>query len=269
MRSDSMTENAILVVSFGTSYQETREKTLDALQRRVVEEFPDWEVRRAFTSKMIIRILRKRDNLKVDYVTEAMQRLVDDGFKNVVVLPTHVINGIEYDDIRLIVDGFRNRFNTIRIGSALLSYGDDYAKAIEGIKKVYMDRFFGDEPEGKAMVLMGHGSDHFANACYSELQMRFHKSGYDDIYITTVEGFPSLDYTIEKIAEKDYRRICLVPFMVVAGDHAVNDMAGYEDDSLRSRFFKLGYEVECIIEGLLEHKEFQDIYIDHLRRMTS
>ena len=267
MRSDIMKKDAILIVSFGTSYKETREKTIDVLERRVAEEFPDWDVRRAFTSKMVIRILRKRDNIKVDYITEALQRLVDEGFKNVIVLPTHIINGIEYDDIRMITDGFRNRFYTVRIGGAMLSCGEDYAASIEGIKNVYMNRFLKEGDTGKAMVLMGHGSDHFANACYSELQMRLRKNGIEDVYVTTVEGFPSLDYTIEKITEKDYRSICLVPFMVVAGDHAINDMAGYEDDSLRSRFFKLGYDVECVLEGLLEHKEFQDIYINHLIKM--
>ena len=262
-----MKDKAILVVSFGTSYKETREKTLDVLERRIAEEFPEWEVRRAFTSKMVIRILRKRDNFKVDYITEALQRLVDDGFKDVIVLPTHVINGIEYDDIRMIADGFRNRFHTVRMGTAMLSKSEDYAMTIDALKKVYMDRCFKDGDPEKALVLMGHGSDHFANACYSELQMRLRKNGIDNVYVTTVEGFPPIDYTIEKIAEENYRTICLVPFLVVAGDHAINDMAGYEDDSLRSRFFKLGYSVECIVEGLLEHKEFQDIYIAHLLKM--
>ena len=267
MRSEK--KKAILVVSFGTSHEETREKTLDAIERRIAEEFPDWDVRKAYTSKMIIRILRKRDNLKVDYITEALQRLVDEGFKKVVVIPTHIISGYEFEDVRMISDGFRNRFDTLKIGGAMFSSVNDYEAVINAIEEMYMKRFFGDDPKGKAMVLMGHGSDHIANACYSELQMRMRRKGIADVYVTTVEGFPSVDYTIEKIQEGDYNKICLVPFLIVAGDHAKNDMAGYDDNSLKTRFTMLGYEVECILEGLGEHKPFQDIFLDHLRDMVN
>ena len=209
-----MKDKAILVVSFGTSYKETRRKTLDALTERVAKEFPDREVRQAFTSKMIIRIMEKRDGIKVDYITDGLRRLREDGFKDVIVLPTHIIPGYEYDDVREAVSEFRGCFDSVRMGAAMFSCTDDFDIIIDALKGAYVGRCMGSDPEGKAIVFMGHGSDHFANSCYSELQLRLRSKGIDNVFITTVEGFPSTEDTMGMIKDGGFSKVYLIPFLL-------------------------------------------------------
>jgi sirohydrochlorin cobaltochelatase len=256
---------AILVVSFGTSYKETREKTIDAVEKAVAENFKDWEVRRAFTSKMIIKKLKERDGINIDYITEALQRLVDDGVKEVVILPTHIMNGIEYDYVDDMRRNFENKFESFRISKPLLTSEEDYDKVIEALDKSYFQRIFKDSSLGKAIVFMGHGSEHFANASYCQLQMKLIALGYDHVYVTTVEGFPNFDDTLRFMSGHKYSKVCLIPFMLVAGDHALNDMSGDDEDSLKSKFISAGCDVECLMEGLGEQKAFQDLFIEHLK----
>jgi len=258
-----MTEKVILVVSFGTSYKETREKTIDAVEKAVASKYPDWEVRRAFTSKIIIKKLKERDGMQIDYITEALQRLVDDGVKKVVVLPTHVMNGIEYDDVARISGEYKDKFDCIRICKPLLTTEEDYDAVIEAMDESYLKKVF-DGSSGKAMVFMGHGTEHYANAAYCELQMKLFALGYEHVYITTVEGFPTFEDTMGLMAGHKYSKVYLAPFMLVAGDHANNDMAGDEEDSLKSMFVAAGCEVECILEGLGEQKAFQCLFLKHL-----
>jgi sirohydrochlorin cobaltochelatase len=255
---------AILVVSFGTSYKETREKTIDAVEKAVAERFKDWEVRRAFTSRMIIKKLKERDGICVDYVTDALQRLVDDGIREVVVLPTHIMNGIEFDDVSHVTAKFADRFDSLRISKPLLTSEEDYDRVIEALDESYFKRIFKDASLGKAVVFMGHGSEHYANASYCELQMKLSSLGYEHVYVTTVEGFPSFDDTMGFMNGHKYSKVCLIPFMLVAGDHAVNDMSGDDEDSLKSKFIDSGCEVECLLEGLGEQKAFQRLFISHL-----
>jgi sirohydrochlorin cobaltochelatase len=255
----------ILVVSFGTSYKETREKTIDAVEKAVAENYKDWEVRRAFTSKMIIKKLKERDGICIDYITEALQRLVDDGVKEVVVLPTHIMNGIEYDDVARITASFADKFDCIRMSKPLLTSEKDYDDAIEALNESYFKRIFKDSSLGKAIVFMGHGSEHYANASYCQLQMKLLSLGYDHVYVTTVEGYPSFDDTMRFMSGHKYPKVCLIPFMLVAGDHAVNDMSGDDEDSLKSKFVSAGCEVECLLEGLGEQKAFQSMFLKHLK----
>ena len=259
-----MSKKAILVVSFGTSFKETREKTIDAVEKAVAERYKDWEIRRAFTSKIIIKKLKERDSLYIDYIDEALQRLADDGYERVVVLPTHIMNGTEFDFVDDISASFKDRFKCLKVSKPLLTSEEDYDKVIEAMDSAYFKRVFKDSPDRKALVFMGHGSEHFANSAYCQLQMKLWTLGYKHVYITTVEGFPTFDDTMGFMDGHKYSRIVLAPFMLVAGDHATNDMAGDEDDTLKSRFVSAGCEVECLLEGLGEHKEFQDLFLEHL-----
>jgi sirohydrochlorin cobaltochelatase len=259
-----MAKKTILVVSFGTSFQETREKTIDALEKAVAAKYPDWDVRRAFTSKMIIKKLKERDGLFIDYIDEAFQRLVDDGVKEIIVMPTHVMNGIEFDDVARITGQFADKFDSVKITKPLLTAEEDYDAVIEAMNGAYLKRIFKDASNGKAVVFMGHGTVHYANACYCELQMKLFSLGYEHVYVTTVEGFPEVEDTMRLMSGHKYSKVYLAPFMLVAGDHAVNDMAGDDDDTLKSKFIAAGCEVECLIEGLGEHKEFQDLFLKHL-----
>ena len=259
-----MSKKAILVISFGTSFKETREKTIEAVEKAVAEKYSGWEVRRAFTSKMIIKKLKERDGIYIDYIDEALQKLVDDGFKQVVVMPTHVMNGTEYDFVANISNGFRDKFKCLRISTPLLTSEEDYDAMIKALNKAYFSRIFKDSSAGKAIVFMGHGSEHFANSAYCELQMKLAAQGYEHVYVTTVEGFPSFDDTMRFMSGHKYSKVVLIPLMMVAGDHATNDMAGDEEDSLKTKFVDAGCEVECILEGLGEQKAFQDLFLDHL-----
>lgn len=255
-------DKAILVVSFGTSYNDNRAKTIGAIEKLIADKHPDWEVRRAFTSRMIIKKLAERDNEMIDYVDAAMDRLADDGFKTVVVQPTHVMNGDEYEKVATVVSRYKDRFEKLRLGKPLLTTEEDYDLAMEAIDEGIV-RGSGDIGENTAFLLMGHGSEHYANATYSQLQMKLITSGRKDVYVTTVEGFPSFDDTLMLMEGKGYTDVVLYPFMLVAGDHANNDMAGDEEDSLKSVLENAGYNVRCFVKGLGEIPSFQELFVRH------
>ena len=250
----------ILVVSFGTSYAETRERTIEAIERQMAEEFPDYEVRRAFTSGMIIRKLRQRDGIEVDDLPTAFARLVEDGAEEVVVQPTHVMNGVEYDMVVDTVFQCYENFKRVGLGTPLLNSIDDYDRVVGIIR----DEYLVDEPD-TAVVLMGHGTYHHANSAYPQLQLKLQLAGMDDVYVTTVEGFPDFDDTVSMMRGKGYRNVVLYPLMLVAGDHAINDMAGDEEDSLASVLKSEGYGVRSVIRGMGESPEFRRMFIDHAR----
>lgn len=253
-------KKAILVVSFGTSYNDNREKTIGAIERQIQEVYPGWTVRRAFTSRMIIRKLKERDGLIIDYITEAMERLVSDGFEEVVVQPTHIMNGIEYDDVVRIVSGYRDRIPKLSVGRPLLTASEDYDDLIGALDRALVPILDDDE----MLVLMGHGSEHYANATYSQLQLKLWLSGVRNIIVTTVEGFPDFDDALAEIAALGYTKLVLTPLMVVAGDHANEDMAGDDDESLKSVLESKGYGVRCIIRGMGEYSEFRDLFVKHV-----
>ena len=251
----------ILAVSFGTSYNDSREKTIGAIEKAIQEANPNCEVRRTFTSQTVIDILKKRDNIEIDNVEEALQRLVDDGVKKLVVQPTHVMSGYEYDDLVEAVNQYKDKFEAISMGTPLLTSDEDYkdvAKALVDSTKEYNN-------EDTAIVFMGHGTEHEANASYAKLQETLTAEGADNYYIGTVESTPSLDDVVKAVKKKDYKKVVLHPLMVVAGDHANNDMAGDEKDSWKSVFEKEGYDVTCVLEGLGQVNEIQQLYVDHVK----
>lgn len=262
-----MTEKkAILMVSFGTSYNDTREKTIGALERDVAAEFPDWEVRRAFTSRMIIEKILRRDGERIDYITDALDRLAQDGFERVVVQPTHIMNGIEYDDIVNAVMDRAPSFGSIVVGAPLLTTIDDYGNAVEVIRSEllpYARNIAGDDA---GLVLMGHGTIHIANAAYSQMQFKLAVSaGTEQVFVTTVEGFPEYSDTLKIMRGKGISKIAIMPFMLVAGDHANNDMAGDDEDSMKNVFSAAGYDVVPIVKGLGEFPGIRKLFIDHIR----
>lgn len=252
-------KRAILVVSFGTSHAATREKTIGAIETEIAAAFPDYEIRRAFTSGMILKLLKKRDGIAIDTVAEAMERLASEGFQQVIIQPTHVINGEEYDDMAADAEQYRDRFEKITIGAPLLTHTEDYRKVIHAVTEQLPGLDVQD-----ALVLMGHGTKHHANAVYAALDYHFKDMGYSNVFVGTVEAYPDVHTMVRKVKEYQPKRITLLPLMVVAGDHAVNDMAGEEEDSWKEIFKKEGYEVSCILKGLGEFKSIREIYLDHL-----
>ncbi|QGG48922.1 sirohydrochlorin cobaltochelatase [Heliorestis convoluta] len=261
-------KKAILVVSFGTSYAETRKVTIEAIENRVREEYPDWEVRRAFTSKKIIKVLKERDQLQVDTVQQALERLQAEGYNMVAVTSLHVIPGIEYEEVEAVIKQFQDKkaFQAIGLGLPLLySMGqegmtDDFTKALDALETQLPKT-----EEGEALVLMGHGSPHPTHAYYIVLQYKAEKRGLKNLYFYTVEGGPSLEEVLAELQQKDITKATLIPFMLVAGDHAHNDMAGDEEDSAKSQLEAAGIAVHVYMRGLGENKAFQDMYMERLQ----
>ena len=255
-----MTEKIILVVSFGTSYNNNRALTIGAIEKDIDEAFPDYEMRRAFTSQMVINILKKRDDLHIDNVEDALERALDDGVKTVIIQPTHIMNGTEYHfKIKDTVDKYIDKFENIPTAERLLTSDEDFEDLIASITSK------GDYDDDTAVVFMGHGSPAESNMVYTKLQGMLKEKGFNNYYIGTVEAKPDYDDVLAMVKEGDYKKIVLKPLMVVAGDHAQNDMAGDEDDSWKNMFASEGYEVECVIEGLAQSKDIRDVYIKHVQ----
>ena len=253
-------KKAILVVSFGTSYNPTREKTIDVIESKIGDAFSDWKIYRAWTSKMIMAKLLKRDGIKINNVKEAMEQMRDDGITDVVIQPTHVINGIENDLMKEDALSWHDSFHSITFGTPLLTSEQDNCDMIEAIHQEF-SYLKADE----ALVLMGHGTTHYANAIYAALDYTFKDKGYPNIHLGTVEAYPSMETLLKVIREQNPSKVVLAPFMIVAGDHARNDMASDDPDSWRCQFEAAGFPVECVLKGLGEYPEVQEIFIRHVR----
>ena len=253
-------KKAILVVSFGTSVNATREKTIDRIEADIQKSMPDRAFYRAWTSGMIIRKIEKRDGVHINTVEEAMEQMLSDGITDVIVQPTHVIRGIEYDQLKETVLEKGKEFEQVRIGTPLLTTSED-ADADAVLQAVMAE--IGAIGKEETVVFMGHGTPHDINSIYTELDQRLKELGYPQAFMGTVEAEPTLDTLLEKVKTLQVKRVILAPFMVVAGDHAMNDMAGDEDDSWKSTFEKAGYEVECILKGLGEYPAVRQIYVKH------
>ena len=251
----------ILVVSFGTSYNDNRDLSIGAVEQAIQAAYPDWEVRRAFTAQTIIDILDERDGIDIDNVTEAMDRLVADGVKKVVIQPTHVMNGYEYDDVVAEIAPYADQFEGFAVGAPLLTSIEDYEAVTEAL--LADNEYVGSEDT--AIVYMGHGTEHFANATYSQMQLMMQAAGYENVFVGTVEGFPALDNVMASVTAFGAEKVVLYPFMVVAGDHANNDMAGDEEDTWKTAFTNAGFEVECVLEGMGQNPAIQAVYVEHVQ----
>ena len=253
-------DTAILVVSFGTSYNDSRDITIGGVENAIQEAFPQYEVRRAFTAQIIIDKLAERDGLEIDNVTEALDRAVADGIKKLIVQPTHLMDGLEYNDLIAELEGYQDAFEQIVIGAPLLTSDDDFSQVITAITDATKDYDDGET----AIVYMGHGTEAESNKVYAEMQEKLTAAGFENYYIGTVEAEPSLDDVIAALNDAGkYSKVVLSPLMVVCGDHANNDMAGDEEDSWKTALTGEGYEVECLLQGLGQLEAIQSIYVAH------
>ena len=255
-----MEQQALLVVSFGTSHDGTREKTIGALEREVASAYPSIPIRRAFTSKVFLRGLVRR-GIQVDSVPQALDKLVEEGFSNVAVLSSHLIPGEEYDKLRALIEEYRPRFPSLSLTAPLLHTTGD----LLAVAKAVLDRH--PVAEGEALVLMGHGTYHPANSIYPALDFVFRDLGREDVFVGTVEGYPEVDSVLRRLQRAGYTKVLLVPLMLVAGDHAINDMAGEEPDSWKNQLEGAGIAVRCALEGLGEVPAIRELYLSHLREV--
>ena len=261
---DEIGENEILVVSFGTSFNDSRRLTIGAIENAIREAFPEWSVRRAFTSQIIIDHVNKRDGVKIDNVKEALDRAVDNGVKNLVVQPTHLMAGLEYHDLEEEVMSYADAFESITMGENLLAEDGDF----EEVAKIITARTAEYDDGETAICFMGHGTEAESNAVYAKMQEVLTADGFENYFVGTVEATPSLEDVMAAVGEGEYKRVVLMPLMVVAGDHANNDMAGDEEDSWKSQFEAEGYSVECVLEGLGQQPEIQQLYVEHLQKFV-
>lgn len=255
-------KKAILVVSFGTSYEDTREKTIDVIERDIEKAYPDYKIYRAWTSKVIINKIKKRDGLKINTVKQAMEEMIHDKIEELIIQPTHVINGIENDLMKRDALVYQEKFISIKFGNPLLTTDSDNRKVIE----VLMNEF-NTLKEDEVLVFMGHGTTHYANSVYAALDYTFKDMGYPNVFVGTVEAYPAMETLLKLVKEYKARKVILTPFMIVAGDHATNDMASNDEESWKSQFEEAGYEVECIVKGLGEYAGIREIFIQHINHV--
>ena len=278
---DEIGENELLVVSFGTSFNDSRAEDVKGIEDALAEAYPDWSVRRAFTAQIIINHVQARDDEKIDNMDQALERAVDNGVKNLVVQPTHLMHGAEYDELTEAVENYKDKFESVKIAEPLLGeVGADetainedkaaVAEAItaEAVKTAGFDSLDAAKEEGTAFVFMGHGTSHTAKISYSQMQTQMEQLGYENVFIGTVEGEPedtACEAVIEKLKNAGYKKVILRPLMVVAGDHANNDMAGDDDDSWKSQFEASGVfdSIDTQIAGLGEIDAIQQLYVAH------
>ena len=283
LNGDDIGDNELLVVSFGTSFNDSRVADIKGIEDALQAANPDWSVRRAFTAQIIINHVQARDDEKIDNMDQALQRAVDNGVKNLVVQPTHLMHGAEYDELTEAVESYKDKFESVTIAEPLLGeVGDsddavnDDKKAVaeaitaEAVKTAGYDDLDAAEADGTAFVFMGHGTSHTAKISYSQMQSQMNDLGYKNVFIGTVEGEPedtACEAVIEKIKEAGYKKVVLRPLMVVAGDHANNDMAGDDEDSWKSQFEASGAfdEINTQIEGLGRIDAVEQLYVQHTK----
>lgn len=256
---DDIGENELLVVSFGTSYNDNRRLTIGAIEEAMETAFPDYAVRRGFTSQIIIDHVKDRDGEIIDNVGEALDRAVANGVKNLVIQPTHLMNGLEYNDLVNEVAQYADAFDSISIGEPLLTSDEDFQAVAEAIVSATASY-----DDGKtAICFMGHGTEAESNAVYAKMQQVLTDEGHANYFIGTVEAEPTVEDVLALVQAGEYERVVLRPLMIVAGDHANNDMAGEEEDSWKTTFENAGYEVVCEVKGLGELEAIQTLLVEH------
>ena len=283
LNADDIGENEILVCSFGTSFNTSRAQDIGGIEKAEQAAYPDWSVRRAFTAQIIINHVEARDGEYIDNMDQALQRAVDNGVKNLIIQPTHLMHGAEYDELSDAVEEYKDKFESVKIAEPLLGEVGDDATVInedkqnvaedltaEAVKTAGYDSLDAAASDGTAFVFMGHGTSHEANVTYDQMQTQMENLGYKNVFIGTVEGKPEdteCQAVIQKVKDAGYTKVILRPLMVVAGDHANNDMAGDDSDSWKSQFTDSGNfeSVDCQIAGMGEIPDTQQIYVAHTK----
>lgn len=257
-----MERKALLAVSFGTSYADTLEKNIAAIEADLAAAFPERTLRRAFTSGMILRRWKKERGVEIDDVPAALERLAEEGYTDILVQPTHVMNGEEYHKLAAQAEEYRDRFDRLTVGVPLLTAAEDYLDLGKALMEILPPR-----SEDRAVIYMGHGSEHQANSAYALMEYAFHDLGRSDIIVGTVEGYPDFAAVLRRLKERRLvKEVELRPLMTVAGDHAKNDLAGDEDDSWKNVLEGLGYRVNCVLTGLGEYPQVRALFVEHARQ---
>lgn len=256
---DEIGEKELLVVSFGTSFNDNRVATIGAIENAMEEAFPEYSVRRGFTAQIIIDHVKNRDGEVIDNFGEALNRAIDNGVKTLVVQPTHLMNGLEYNDVIDELAQYAEEFEQVAVGEPLLTSDEDYQVVINAITE---DTKAQDDGE-TAIVFMGHGTEAESNQIYATMQEKLTEAGFANYFVGTVEASPSLDDVLAAVQAGEYKKVVLQPLMIVAGDHANNDMAGDEDGAWKKTFEDAGYEVTCNLKGLGEMPAIQELLVAH------
>lgn len=247
---------ALLIVSFGTSFPEALDRDIVPVENALAAAFPEYQPVRAFGSGMIIRKLKARDGVEIDTVSQALEKLCAQGVTELLVQPTFLIHGVEYDRLVEAVQAYRDRFLSLRLGRPLLSLTEDYIALAQGIAAEY-------PAEKGTLILMGHGTEHYANSAYPALESVLRNEGQTHVHVSAVEGYPDIDLLCRRMQAQSVTAATLAPLMLVAGDHATNDMASDEPDSWKSRLQEAGVEARCIIRGLGSYPFIQEMFVKH------
>ena len=260
-------KKAILVVSFGTSHLDTLRVTIEKAENQIRDHFNDYDIYRAFTSHKIIRKLREKYEMFIDTPEEVMAKLYEDDYEDVIIQPLHIIPGEEYIYINKIGEAYKDKFRSVKMGRPIFYYQgienlpQDYSLFIEATKKLY--------EENNAVVYVGHGTAHSANAVYGCLQTVYEDEGYENVFVGTVEGYPNFEAVLKRLKRKNIDEVTLAPLMVVAGDHAKNDMASDEEGSWKSMLEKEGIKVNIYLKGLGENERFNQLYINRIEDLIN
>lgn len=253
-------KRGILVVSFGTSILGTLKNCIEDTENEIKNEFKEYAVRRAFTSGIIIKKLKNQKKIYIDTVPEALDKMRDEGFREVYVQPLHIMPGDEYDKVVHCIDEYQGSFSKLVLGRPVLYRQSDYVIAARALEKQLPPL-----SQNEAVVLMGHGSSHPSNSSYALFQYVLDDLEIRNTFVATVEGYPAIDNVIPKLKKNNIEKVTLMPFMLVAGDHATNDMAGEDNDSWKQILKSKGFEINTYLHGLGENKAFQEIYVQHIR----
>jgi sirohydrochlorin cobaltochelatase len=249
---------AILVVSFGTSFPDTCRKTIEKIEEEIRQTYPEYAIYRAWTSGMIRRKLLKRDGIQIPGVKEALEQMQADGIEEVIVQPTHVINGIENDEMKKNVEQYKHVFRKVLVGTPLLTSQKDQEEVLEAVLEEMKPS------QEELLIFMGHGTEHYSNSVYAALNYQLKDMGHENVLIATVEAYPSIEQVVREADKKHDKKIRLAPFMLVAGDHANNDLAGEKEDSWKNILEREGHQVTCELKGLGEYPGIRAIYMEHL-----
>ena len=254
-------KKGLLVVSFGTSYREAEEQNIIPVEQALTKAFPEYEMRRAYGSRRIIKKLKERDGIIIDTIEEALKKFAADGYTDLLIQPTYMIHGYEYDELMELVKLYKKEFTSVRVGHPFLHQQSDYEQLISGLNEIFDFRNSSD-----AFLFMGHGTAHFANACYPALEHQLQTQGFENVFIGTVEGYPSIQDVQKQLCKQGCKKAVLSPLLLVAGDHARNDMAGEDEDSWKNILENAGMEVSCVLKGLGSYAFVQQMFVAHAQQ---